>query len=112
VVFGEEALGAVARGFDGQSNLVFGCVWTPAAPGAKTVAEHYDLGISADGANGVQQGLDFSDQLPELFEGGDMGEDALRVLGECLKLRKTVLDEVKAEMNHVREAMKWAGHLK
>jgi len=37
--------------------------------------------------------------------------DALRVLDECLKLEKTMLNDVRAELPHVREAVKWAGHL-
>ena len=40
-----------------------------------------------------------------------MGEDALRVLDECLKLEKTILNDVRAELPHVREAVKWAAHL-
>lgn len=71
---------------------------------------NFDLGIPLD-AREVQTGLDFSDRLPELFEGKAMGEDALRVLDECLKLEKTILNDVRAELPHVREAVKWAGHL-
>jgi hypothetical protein len=81
-------------------------------PERRLLLSNYDMGITLDGAKEVQAGLDFSDRLPELFEGEAMGEDALRVLGECLKQRKTVLNAVKAELSHVREAMKWAGHLK
>jgi hypothetical protein len=40
-----------------------------------------------------------------------MGEDALRVLDVCLKLEKTILNDVRSELAHVREAAKWAGHL-
>jgi len=39
---------------------------------------NFDLGIPLD-AREVQIGLDFSAQLPELFEGKAMGEDALGV---------------------------------
>ena len=69
-----------------------------------------DLGIPLD-AREVQTGLDFSDRLPELFEGKAMGEDALRVLDECLKLEKTMLNDVRAELPHMRGTVKWAGHL-
>lgn len=81
-------------------------------PERRLLLSNYDMGITLDGAKEVQAGLDFSDRLPELFEGEAMGEDALRVLDECLKLRKTVLDVVKAEISQVREAVKWASHLK
>ncbi len=72
---------------------------------------NFDLGIPLD-AREVQAGLDFSDRLPELFEGREMGEDALRVLDDCLKIRKTILTEVRAELPQVRTAAKWAAHLR
>ena len=71
---------------------------------------NFDLGISLD-AREVQTGLDFSDRLPELFDGRAMGEDALRVLDECLKLEKSILNAVRTELPHVREAVKWTRHL-
>jgi len=40
-----------------------------------------------------------------------MGEDALRVPDDCLKLEKTILKDVRAELPHVRETVKWQGHL-
>lgn len=46
------------------------------------------LGIPLN-AREVQTVLDFSDRLPELFERKSKGEDALRVLANCLKLEKT-----------------------
>ena len=76
----------------------------------RLMLSNFDLGIPLD-AREVQTGLDFSDRLPELFEGKAMGEDALRVLDECLKLEKIILNNVRAELPHVREAVKWAGHL-
>ena len=76
----------------------------------RLMLSNFDLGIPLD-AREVQTGLDFSDRLPELFEGKAMGEDALRVLDECLKLEKTILNDVRAELPHVRETVKWAAHL-
>ena len=76
----------------------------------RLMLSNFDQGIPLD-AREVQTGLDFSDRLPELFEGKAMGEDALRVLDECLKLEKTMLNDVRAELSHVREAVKWATHL-
>ena len=40
-----------------------------------------------------------------------MGEDALRVLDDCLKFRKKILDDLHTELPHVRAAAKWASHL-
>ena len=76
----------------------------------RLLLSNFDLGIPLD-AREVQTGLDFSDRLPELFEGKAMGEDALRVLDECLKLEKSILSDVRSEMPHVWEAVKCAGHL-
>lgn len=76
----------------------------------RLMLSNFDLGIPLD-AREVQTGLDFSDRLPELFEGKAMGEDAMRVLDECLKLEKTMLNDLRAELPHVREAVKWATHL-
>ena len=76
----------------------------------RLMMSNFDLGIPLD-AREVQTGLDFSDRLPELFQGKEMGEDALRVLDECLKLEKTILNNVKLELPHLRAATKWAGHL-
>ena len=45
---------------------------------------------------------------PELFAGTEMGEDALRVLRECLKLRARILEDVAAELPHLRAAAHWA----
>ena len=76
----------------------------------RLLLSNFDLGIPLD-AREVQTGLDFSDRLPELFQGREMGEDALRVLDECLKLEKKILSEVRAELPHIRAAAKWAAHL-
>jgi hypothetical protein len=76
----------------------------------RLLLSNFDLGIPLD-AREVQTGLDFSDRLPELFEGQAMGEDALRVLDDCLQLEKSILADVRAELPHVRTAAKWAAHL-
>ena len=44
---------------------------------------NFDMGVKVP-AKMVQLGLDFSGQLPELFAGKEMGEDALRVLNDYL----------------------------
>jgi hypothetical protein len=71
---------------------------------------NFDLAIPLD-VREVQTGLDFSVRLPELFEGKAMGEDALPVLDACLKLEKTILNDVQAELPHEREAMQSAAYL-
>ena len=76
----------------------------------RLLLSNFDLGISLD-AREVQTGLDFSERLPELFEGKAMGEDALRVLDDCLKREKSILRDVRSELPQVRAAVKWVGHL-
>jgi len=80
-------------------------------PERRLLLSNYDLGIPLGSAQALQAGLDFSDKLPELFEGQEMGEDALRVFDQCLKLRKEILKEIAVELPQVRESVKWAGHL-
>jgi len=76
----------------------------------RLLLSNFDLGIPLD-AREVQPGLDFSERLPELFEGKAMGEDALRTLDDCLKLEKKIFSDVRSELAHVRAATKWATHL-
>ena len=71
---------------------------------------NHDLGVLLSGSE-VQIGLNFADSLPELFAGKEMGEDALRVLRECLKIRARILVEISAELPHVRTAAKWSAGL-
>jgi hypothetical protein len=61
-------------------------------------------------ASEVQIGLNFADSAPELFAGQEMGEDALRVLRACLKIRTGILADIAGELPHVRAAVKWAIH--
>jgi hypothetical protein len=77
----------------------------------RLLLSNYDLGIPADTGGEVQAGLDFNDRLPELFVGREMGEDALRVLDGCLKMRKNILNDVQAELPQVRHAVAWTAHL-
>jgi hypothetical protein len=71
---------------------------------------NHDLGVPLTGSE-VQPGLNFADALPELFVGQEMGEDALRVLRDCLKFRARILADLAAELPHLRAAIKWAAPL-
>jgi hypothetical protein len=71
---------------------------------------NHDLGIPLTGTE-VQTGLNFTDSLPELFPSKEMGENALRVLRECLKIRTRILTEVATELPHIRAAVKLASRL-
>ena len=90
--------------------------WFLDACGATTHSErrllltNHDLGVPLTGGE-LQTGLDFADSPPELFPGHDMGEDALRVLREGLKIRARILAAVATELPHVRSATKWVKFL-
>lgn len=81
-------------------------------PERRLLLTNYDLGVPVT-ADEVQIGLNFADTAPELFAGREMGEDALRVLRECLKIRARILEHIAAELPHVRSTIKtWAAHVK
>jgi hypothetical protein len=46
-------------------------------------------------------------KAPKFLPGKEMGEDALRVLGEYRKLHLRVRAEIKAELTLVRAAVRW-----
>ena len=68
---------------------------------------NHDLGMPVPSRE-LQPGLDFSATLPELFEGAEMGEDVLRVLGDYLKLHTRIRAAVNTELPHIRGATAWA----
>ncbi len=72
---------------------------------------NYDLGVEVPTGT-LQLGLNFADALPELFAGKEMGEDALRVLGEYLKLYTRIRADVSAEAPLLRSAVGWSKRLK
>ena len=79
-------------------------------PARRLLLTNHDLGVPLTG-DAVQAGLNFSCSLPELFAGKAMGEDAMRVLRESLKIRARILADITTELTHVRAAVKWAAPL-
>lgn len=71
---------------------------------------NYDIGMALD-SQGIQPGLNFDQKPRELFAGTEMGEDALRVLREILKLRERIHSAIAAELPHLRATLKWAAPL-
>lgn len=80
-------------------------------PRRRLLLTNYDLGVEVP-AGRLQLGLNFSKDLPELFAGKEMGEDALRVLGEYLRLYSRIRADVAAEAPLLRLAVAWAKRLK
>jgi len=59
-------------------------------------------------ARDVKAGLDFSAGRPnELFQGKEMGEDVLRLLGEYRNLLQEVRGIVGREIRLLKEGLKW-----
>jgi hypothetical protein len=55
-----------------------------------------------------QLGLNFAEVRAELFAGKEMGEDAISVLGETLKLHHAICGDLAAEREIVTAANRWA----
>lgn len=68
---------------------------------------NYDLGVEIP-AKTLQLGLNFANRPPELFAGKEMGEDALRVLNNYLKLYAQIRSDIETEVPLVRAAASWA----
>lgn len=56
----------------------------------------------------LQRGLNFADALPELFDGKAIGEDAFRVLTECIKQYARIRANIEAELPQVCATLYWA----
>lgn len=77
-------------------------------PLRRLLLTNFDMGFELKSRT-VQLGLNFAKMTPELFEGKEMGEDALRVLGEYLRLHSRVETDLSAEIPLLREAIRWGG---
>ncbi len=84
---------------------------TTSHPNRRLLLSNYDIGIELQ-SQSVQLGLNFSEATPELFDGKEMGEDALRVLGQYLKLLSRIQNEVSSEIPLLKNASRWAARLK
>jgi hypothetical protein len=80
-------------------------------PRRRLLLTNYDMGVALPSRT-LQLGLDFATALPELFAGKEMGEDALRVLGDYLKLHTRIQADVNAEVPLVRAATRWSLRMK
>jgi hypothetical protein len=76
-------------------------------PERRLLLTSFDLGVEVP-SGALQLGFNFADQLPELFTRKEMGEDALRVLNDYLKLFARIRSDIAAELPLVRSATQWA----
>ncbi len=68
---------------------------------------NYDVGFAIP-ARAVQLGLNFAATPAELFGGAEMGEDALRVLNECIAIYSRLRTDLGLEVPQVRAGATWA----
>jgi hypothetical protein len=78
-----------------------------ADPEHRLLLSNADLGVPLMSRD-VQAGLDFQKRPSELFEGKEMGEDALRLLGEYRVLLQEVRGIVERERDVLKDSFKWA----
>ena len=80
-------------------------------PRRRLLLTNHDMGVALPSRT-LQLGLNFAADLPELFAGKEMGEDALRVLGDYLKIHTRIQADVNAEVPLVRAATRWSVRMK
>ncbi|MEI7752292.1 MAG: hypothetical protein WCJ71_09420 [Candidatus Omnitrophota bacterium] len=80
-------------------------------PDRRLLLSNFDLGVKLPSGT-LQLGLNFESKLPEFFAGSEMGESAIRVLGDYLKLYARIQAGAGAEAVLVRSAARWAKRLK
>jgi hypothetical protein len=90
----------------GELSLIEGCS-AEVDPDRRLLLSNADLGVPLM-ARDVQAGLDFSAGRPnELFEGKEMGEDALRVLGDYRTLLGGIRETVASERLVLKQTFRW-----
>lgn len=89
----------------GVFSLIEGCS-AEADPDRRLLLTNADLGVPLM-ASEVQAGLDFNKRPQELFEGKEMGEDALRLLVEYRNLLQVVREIVGREKGVLKSSHRW-----
>lgn len=79
-------------------------------PRRRLLLTNHDMGVALPSRT-LQLGLNFAADLPELFAAKEMGEDALRVLGDYLKHQTRIQADVSVEVPLVRAATRWSRRL-
>jgi hypothetical protein len=72
----------------------------------RLLLSNYDLGVDVP-SGALQLGLDFTTTPSELFSGREMGEDAIRVLTEYVKLYTHIRSNTRHEATMVNAALRW-----
>ena len=74
-------------------------------PEQRLLLSNYDIGVEIP-SKSLQLGLNFSDKLPELFTGRQMGEDCLRLLHDYLQLHTRIRSDIRTELPLLRAAIR------
>ena len=94
----------------GELSMIEGCA-VEADPERRLLLSNADLGVPLM-AKDLQEGLDFSAGRPrELFEVQEMGEDALRLLGDYRELLQAIRQSVLRESKVLKGSLRWAKSL-
>jgi hypothetical protein len=94
---------------DGNLSHIQGCS-VEADPERRLLLSNADLGVPLM-ARDLQTGLDFQALPKELFEGKEMGDDALRILREYSDLLDETLKTVSRESKVLKNSLRWAKSL-
>jgi hypothetical protein len=90
----------------GELSLIEGCS-AEVDLDHRLLLSNADLGVPLM-ARDVQAGLDFQSRPRELFEGKEMGDDALRILGEYRVLLQEIGKTVARESKVLKGSLRWA----
>jgi len=90
---------------DGNLSHIQGCS-VEADPERRLLLTNAELGVPLM-ARDLQTGLDFQALPKELFEGREMGDDALRILREYSDLIQEIRATVARERKVLKEGLKW-----
>jgi hypothetical protein len=91
---------------DGSLSNIQGCS-VEADPKRRLLLSNADLGVPLM-ARDLQAGLNFQARPQELFEGKEMGDDALRILGEYRVLLQEIGKTVARESKVLKGSLRWA----
>jgi len=94
----------------GELSLIEGCS-VEADPDHRLLLSNADLGVPLMALD-LQAGLDFQVRPKELFEGKEMGEDALHLLREYRKLLKEIMETLARESKVLKGSLRWAKSLR
>jgi hypothetical protein len=84
--------------------MVDACAY-PSDPDRRLLLSNIDLGFPLP-ATDLQIGLNFAVSSPELFDGKEMGEDALRLISDYRTRLAGIRSHVDSESKILREALK------